>query len=158
MNSDTYKQAFSALHASEEIKLESDMEERKTNSKFHARPALAVCLCVAAALGCFSTAFALDAGGMKTAVEDGVKTIQLKAGEIYKDTGKDGSEQIIEVSEDCEFDIDVVKDETDETVIVEIRDEDTKDDTDERVEKVEKAKSSNSESENKSSDDAKDSK
>lgn len=127
MNSDTYKQAFSALHASDEIKLESDMEERKTNRKFHARPALAVCLCVAAALGCFSTAFALDAGGVKTAIEDGVKTIQLKAGDKYEGKTPDGGEYQFEVADDCEYDVSaVVSDDTDEVIRMEIRDKDEK--------------------------------
>lgn len=59
-----YKQAFSALHASDDISLEvADM--KKSNRKFSMKPVLAACLCVCILLSCAGAAYAADIGGIQ---------------------------------------------------------------------------------------------
>lgn len=126
MNNETYKQAFSALHASDEIKLEHDMVERKTNKSFHMRPAIAVGLCTVALLGCFSTAFALDAGGVRSnildlaAMDKSGEEVELKAGETYTGETPGGGEFTIETAKDSEYDLSLSSSEDEESMTVTI--------------------------------------
>lgn len=63
-NKEKYKQAFSALHASEFISLEENTM-KKTNMKFHMKPVLAACLCAAMLIGGSTVAYAADVGGIQ---------------------------------------------------------------------------------------------
>jgi len=67
-NSEKYKQAFSALHASNYINLEENTM-KKSNLHFKMRPALAVCLGVVLVFGCMGAAYAADVGGIQETIE-----------------------------------------------------------------------------------------
>lgn len=63
-NRDTYKQAFSVLHASREISLkEASMNTKKAQRAL--RPAFVVAISVAAVFGCLGGAYAADLGGIQ---------------------------------------------------------------------------------------------
>ncbi len=66
-NKERYKQAFSSLHASRSISLE-ETTMKKSNLKFHLRPALAACLAAAAIVGCMGVAYAANVGGIQETI------------------------------------------------------------------------------------------
>lgn len=66
-NRERYKQAFSALHASDDISLEVN-GMKKANLKFSMKPVLAVCLCVAVLVSCAGAAYAADLGGIRETI------------------------------------------------------------------------------------------
>ncbi|MDD2958540.1 MAG: hypothetical protein PHE06_11765 [Lachnospiraceae bacterium] len=65
-NKEKYKQAFSVLHASNDISMEVN-KMKKTKKSFHIRPAVAAC--IAAFLLCGMTAYAVDLGGIREVVQ-----------------------------------------------------------------------------------------
>lgn len=66
-NQERYKQAFSALHASQPILLEETNME-KTNKRFKLRPALAAGMAATLIVGCMGAAYAADLGGIQETV------------------------------------------------------------------------------------------
>lgn len=67
-NKEKYKQAFSSLHASDEISLEVRKMDKK-NRTFHIRPAIAVCIIGVFLFGSMATAYAADLGGIHEIVQ-----------------------------------------------------------------------------------------
>ena len=67
-NHERYKQAFSALHASENISLEVK-PMKKANLKFSMRPVVAICLCAAVLIGGAGVAYAADVGGIRETIQ-----------------------------------------------------------------------------------------
>lgn len=89
-NREKYRQAFSALHASDDISLEGNTM-KKENLKFSIRPALAACLCVAVMIGCMGVAYAADVGGIRETIEIWFNGRQVEAGVVdYSGDGKGG--------------------------------------------------------------------
>lgn len=66
-NKERYKQAFSALHASQPI-LSEETNMEKTNKRFKLRPALAAGMAAALIVGCMGAAYAADLGGIQETV------------------------------------------------------------------------------------------
>lgn len=81
-NGEKYKQAFSALHASDNISLEVKTM-KKTNMKFKLRPALAACLTVVMLMG---AAYAADVGGIRETIQIWINGEQVDA-DVVDDTG-----------------------------------------------------------------------
>lgn len=77
-NREKYKQAFSALHASDNISLEV-CTMKKEKRTFHMRPVLAACLCVVTIMGCMGVAYAADVGGIRETIQIWINGRQVNA-------------------------------------------------------------------------------
>lgn len=90
-NREKYKQAFSALHASDDISLEGTAM-KTTNRKFRMKPALAACLCVILLLGCIGAVYAADVGGIQEIIHVwiGGKQVDATVTDYQDSSGNNG--------------------------------------------------------------------
>lgn len=89
-NHERYKQAFSALHASDDISLEGK-PMKKAHVKFCMKPVFAVCLCALLVIGGASAAYAADLGGIQETIRVWLRGKQVEA-EVTYDPHASGAE------------------------------------------------------------------